>query len=117
VVNRANGRLRLLRTDDDFLAFYNVLLRAHARHSIRIPGWCLTFNHWHFVVHPRRDGEVSRFFACLGLTHATRWQVAHNAVGMGHLYQGPRWGFFASGSGRLSPRPAPLRPTPTQPSP
>jgi putative transposase len=46
VVNRANGRLRLLRTDDDVLAFYNVLLQAHARHSIRIPGWCLMSNHW-----------------------------------------------------------------------
>jgi len=88
VVNRANGRLRLFRKDDDFLAFYNVLLEVHARHSIRILGWCLMANHWHFVVHPRRDGELSRFFASLGLTHATRWQVAHNAVGMGHVYQG-----------------------------
>ena len=88
MVNRANGRVRLFRKDDDFLAFYNVLLQAHARHSIRILGWCLMSNHWHFVVHPRRDDELSRFFGYLGLTHATRWQVAHNAVGMGHVYQG-----------------------------
>jgi putative transposase len=58
VVNRANGRVRLLGRDDDFLALYNVLLEVHARHSIRIPGWRLMSNHWHFVVHPRRDGEV-----------------------------------------------------------
>src|SRR5687768_16841252 len=44
-------------------------------------------NHWHFVVWPRKDDELSRFFGYLGLTHASRWQVAHDAVGMGHVYQ------------------------------
>jgi len=88
VLNRANGRLRLFREEPDFLAFYKVLLQAHARHSIRILAWCVMSNHWHFVVWPRKDGELSRFFGYLGLTHATRWQVAHNAVGTGHVYQG-----------------------------
>jgi putative transposase len=87
VLNRANGRLRLLRKEADFLAFNNVLLQAHERHPTRLLGWCVMPNHWHFVVWPREDGELSRFFGYLGLTHATRWQVAHNAVGVGHVYQ------------------------------
>ena len=87
VVNRANGRLRLFRKETDFLAFYNVLLQAQQRHPIRLLAWCLMSNHWHFVVWPRREGELSRFFGCLGLIHAARWQVAHDAVGMGHVYQ------------------------------
>jgi putative transposase len=88
VVNRANGRMRLFRDDADFLAFYKVLRLAHDRHPIRILSWCIMPNHWHFVVWPRADGEISRFFAYLGLTHATRWQVSRNAVGTGHVYQG-----------------------------
>ncbi len=88
VVNRANGRLRLFRKEADFRAFYDALLQAHARHPIRILAWCILSNHWHFVVWPRGDGELSQFFGRLGLIHATRWQAAHNAVGMGHVYQG-----------------------------
>jgi hypothetical protein len=36
---------------------------------------------------PRRDDELSRFFGYLSLTHTARWQVAHDAVGTGHVYQ------------------------------
>ena len=87
VINRANGRLRLFRKERDFQAFYDVLLQAHKRYPIRLLAWCLMSNHWHFVAWPRRDGELSRFFGYLALLHATRWQVAHDAVGMGHVYQ------------------------------
>jgi putative transposase len=88
VINRANGRLRLFRKDSDFTAFYNVLRQAHERHPIRLLAWCVMSNHWHFVVWPRHDGELSRFFGYLALTHAARWQASHAAVGMGHVYQG-----------------------------
>ena len=88
VLNRANGRLRLFKKPDDFLAFQRVLLEAHKRVPIRILGWCLMGNHWHFVLWPRADGELTRFMRWLTLTHAQRWKHAHNAVGHGHLYQG-----------------------------
>lgn len=88
VLNRANGRLRLFKKDEDFLAFFRCLRLALDKHPIRILGWCVMSNHWHLVVWPERDGELSRFFGYLSLLHATRWQVAHNAVGTGHVYQG-----------------------------
>ena len=44
--------------------------------------------HWHFVVWPREEGEVTAYFSWLSHTHAMRWHVAHNTVGCGHLYQG-----------------------------
>lgn len=88
VINRANGRLRLFRKPRDFQAFYDVLSLAMARHPTRLLGWCVMGNHWHFVAWPREDGELSRFFGYLGLTHATRWQVAHQAVGTGRVYHG-----------------------------
>jgi len=88
VLNRANGRLRLFKKDDDFLAFERVLVEAHRRTPIRILDWCLMSNHWHLVLWPRRDGELTAFMRWLTLTHTHRWKQAHAAVGHGHLYQG-----------------------------
>jgi putative transposase len=88
VLNRANGRLRLFKKDEDFIAFERVLLEAHERVPIRILDWCLMSNHWHFVLWPERDGQLTQFLRWMTLTHAQRWKHAHNAVGHGHLYQG-----------------------------
>jgi putative transposase len=88
VLNRANGRLRLFRTDKDYLAFERTLRQAAARVPMRILGWCLMPNHWHLVLWPRRDGELTTFMRWLTLAHAQRWKHAHAAVGWGHLYQG-----------------------------
>ena len=87
VLNRANGRLRLFKKDEDFLAFEEVLALAHERQPIRILDWVMMSNHWHMVLWPKRDGELTSFLRWLTLTHAQRWKHAHDAVGHGHLYQ------------------------------
>lgn len=88
VINRANGRLKLFKKPEDFLAFYRVLHLARQRAQVDLLAWCVMSNHWHFVVRPKGERDLSRFFGYLSLTHATRWQVAHDAVGTGHVYQG-----------------------------
>lgn len=88
VINRANGRLKLFKKEEDFLAFYRVLHLAKQRAQVDLLAWCMMSNHWHFVVRPKEDGDLSRFFGYLSLTHAARWQVAHGTVGTGHVYQG-----------------------------
>jgi putative transposase len=88
VLNRGNGRLRLFKKDDDFLGFERVMLAAHERTPIRILAWCQMSNHFHLVLWPRHDGELTAFMRWLTLTHTQRWKHAHNAVGHGHLYQG-----------------------------
>ena len=88
VLNRANGKLRLFKKDQDFEAFEKVLQQAWERTSIRVLGWCLMSNHWHLVLWPERDGQLTAFMRWLTLTHAQRWKQAHGAVGHGHLYQG-----------------------------
>jgi putative transposase len=78
----------MLRTEKDFAAFDRIILEAHERFPIRILSYCLMGNHWHFVVWPERDGQLTAFFRWLTHTHAMRWRVAHHTVGYGHLYQG-----------------------------
>ncbi len=88
VMNRSAGRFVMLRRDEDFAAFQSILLQAHEREPLSILAYCLMGNHWHFVVKPTKEGQVSRFFRWLTLTHAVRWRVAHKSVGWGHLYRG-----------------------------
>ena len=88
VLNRAAGRLRLFRRDTDYLAFERIMIQAHARCPIAILDWCLMPNHWHFVVQPAEDGQVTEYFRWLTHTHAMRWHAANHAVGTGALYQG-----------------------------
>jgi len=88
VWNRAAGRLRLFKKPEDYLAFERILIEAHERHPIRLLDWCLMPNHWHFVVWPKDDGQVSAFFRWLTHTHAMRSITHRRVMGMGPLYQG-----------------------------
>jgi putative transposase len=45
-------------------------------------------NHWHLLLWPRRDGELSDFGHWLTRTHTQRWHAHYRNVGMGYLYQG-----------------------------
>jgi putative transposase len=88
VLNRSVGKVHLFGQEPDFEAFQRVMVEAHRRHPIRILAYCILSNHWHFVVWPEADGQVTDFFRWLAHTHAMRWRVAHRTVGYGPLYQG-----------------------------
>lgn len=88
VLNRSVGRIHLFRHDKDYAAFQRVILQAHERYPLRILAYCVLSTHWHFVVWPENDGEVTDFFRWLAHTHAMRWRVSHGTVGDGHLYRG-----------------------------
>lgn len=88
VLNRAVARLPLFQKDGDFEAFERVLLEAMERHPIRLLGYCLLSNHWHLVLWPARDGQLSAFVRWLTHTHTMRWHAHHHTSGTGHLYQG-----------------------------
>jgi putative transposase len=90
VLNRANGRSRLFRKEGDFAAFERVIQEAFERVPLRILGYTLMGNHWHFVVWPRQrqDEQVSEFFRWLTVTHSQRWHAHYGTSGMGHVYQG-----------------------------
>ena len=88
VLNRAAGRLRLFRSDRDYLAFERIIAEAQQRHPIRVLDYVIMPNHWHFAVWPRGDNEVTNFFRWLAHTHSMRWHTAKHVIGIGPLYQG-----------------------------
>src|SRR6266550_2546491 len=105
ILNRSVGRMHLFGKDADFEAFQRVLIEAHQRHPIRVLSYCVLSNHWHFVVWPDADGQVTAFFRWLAHTHAMRWRVAHRTVGYGPLEQG-RFKSFPAASSPWTDRPA-----------
>lgn len=88
VLNRANGRQALFDDEGDYAAFERVLAEAQQRVPMRLLAYCLMPNHWHLVLWPLRDGDLSRFMAWLTLTHTQRWHAHRHTTGTGHLYQG-----------------------------
>jgi putative transposase len=88
VINRGAKRDRLFDGPADYDAFENLLLAAQNRVQIPIYAYCLMPNHWHLVVQPRRDGDLSTYLHDLTGTHALQWNVDRNAVGQGAVYQG-----------------------------
>ena len=88
VLNRANGRLRIFRKDDDFLAFEQIMAEGVERFSMRLCGYCIMGTHWHLLLWPREDGDLSEFLRWISLTHTQRYHASHGTVGIGHLYQG-----------------------------
>lgn len=89
VLNRANGRRQIFSTVEDYNAFERVMADAYSQVRMRILSYCVMPNHWHMVLWPLKDGDLSEFMQWLTTTHVRRWHLQHGTVGQGHLYQGP----------------------------
>jgi putative transposase len=88
VLNRAVGRMRIFGKARDYEAFEEVLAKAKERFPMRVLVWCVMPNHWHLVLWPRGDGDLSEFMRWLTVTQTQRWHAAHRTSGSGPLYQG-----------------------------
>jgi putative transposase len=88
VLNRGNARRTIFQSGADYLAFVRILDEVRERVPMRIVAWCLMPNHWHLVLWPTEDGELSDYLRLVTLTHAQRWHAHRGTAGTGHLYQG-----------------------------
>ena len=88
VLNRAVARDVLFQTDDDYLAFLKVMEQARARIQCRLLSFCLMPNHWHLVLWPKGDSDLSEYMRWLTVTHTQRWHSYHGTSGTGPIYQG-----------------------------
>lgn len=88
VLNRAVARLTLFEKIEDYEAFERVLEEAFEREPLPIFSYCVMPNHWHFVVRPDSNDQLSSFFRWLTHTHTMRWHAHYQTQGTGHLYQG-----------------------------
>ena len=103
VLNRAVGRQMIFQKDGDFEAFESVLAEAVERSNggVQLLAYCVMGNHWHLVVRTTANGALSPFMKWLTLTHTQRYQVAHQHVGYGPVYQGRFKSFVIQSGGHL----------------
>ena len=87
VMNRVSGRQDLFEDVGDYEAFERVLGEAREREAMRVCAYALMPNHFHLVLWPRGDGDLSRFMQWLTMTHTQRWHAHRHNIGHGHLYQ------------------------------
>ena len=88
VLNRAVARLPLFEKPADYAAFQRVLAEALDQFPMRISAYTLMPNHWHFVLWPEFDDQLSDFCRWLTHTHSMRWHAHYHTSGTGHIYQG-----------------------------
>jgi putative transposase len=88
VLNRAVGRRRIFEKAGDYAGFEKVLEDVYARLATRIVGYVLMPNHFHLVLWPREDGELSEFMRLVTVTHTNRWHAHRETAGTGPVYQG-----------------------------
>lgn len=88
VMNRGARRLTLFNETRDYETFLDVLRQATERFDMRLLSYVAMPNHWHLVLWPARDEQLSGFMAWMTATHVRRWHLGHGSVGTGTLYQG-----------------------------
>jgi putative transposase len=87
-MNRAVARLPLFQKDADYEAFERVLVEAHEKFPLEVFSYCVMPNHWHFVLRPAKEGQLTAFLRWVAHTHTMRWHAHYGTSGTGHLYQG-----------------------------
>lgn len=88
VLNRRVGRLPLFEQPGDYAAFETILAEAAGRTRIRLAADCLMPTHWHLLLWPRHDEELSEVLRWITVTHTRRWHAHRKTAGTGPVYQG-----------------------------
>jgi putative transposase len=86
VLNRGNGRRPVFHKDGDYAAFVKLLRQAGERTPIRLLAFCLMPNHFHLVVWPIHDGDLSTYMQWLLTAHVRRYHQHYHSSG--HVWQG-----------------------------
>ena len=86
VLNRGNGRNDVFHKLDDFAAFVRLMRESHDHVPMRLTGYCLLNNHFHLLLWPYNDGDLSRWMQWLLTSHVRRYHRHYG--GSGHVWQG-----------------------------
>jgi len=86
VINRGNAQNAVFHGEEDYAAFIQLLTESLDHVSMRVVSYCLMPNHFHMVVWPREDGDLSRWMQWLLTAQVRRYHRHYR--GSGHVWQG-----------------------------
>src|SRR5258708_11168441 len=87
VFNRGSRKGNPFEVEEDYILFVQLLDEARSRYPMRILTYCLMPNHWHLLLWPEHDGDLSKYMHWLTGTHARLWRRATATEGQGAVYQ------------------------------
>jgi putative transposase len=86
VINRGNAKATVFHCNRDYGAFVTLMYLAHERVPMRLLAYCLMPNHFHLVLWPKEDGDVSRWMHWLTTCHVSRYHRRRGTSG--RIWQG-----------------------------
>ncbi len=86
VLNRGNARRTVFHEDGDFDAFVKLLRAAGERVPMRLLAYCLMPNHFHLLLWPLEDGDLSDYMMGLLTAHVRRYHRHYHSSA--HVWQG-----------------------------
>ena len=87
-LNRGNSRSEIFHKEADYEAFERILAEGLENYDVQLYCYQLMPNHWHLVLRPNKDGEMSKFMRWITATHTMRYRAHYHTLGEGHVYQG-----------------------------
>ncbi len=81
VLNRGNARQDVFHDDQDHREFVELIREACSRVPMRVLAWCLMSNHFHLVLWPRADGDLSRWMQWLLTSRVRRYHSRYHYSG------------------------------------
>lgn len=85
-MNRGNGQAEVFHEAEDYESFLELVAAASARLPMRVLGYCVLPNHFHLVLRPHEDGDLSRWMQWLLTSQVRRHRRSYGSSG--HLWQG-----------------------------
>lgn len=87
IIGRGLKPKPIFRSTEDYEEFDTVLVQTVERFEPRMLAYCVLPKHWHLVLTPRKDGDLSKLMAWLTTTHSARWHTKPRRAGTGGLYK------------------------------
>ena len=87
IIGRGLKPKPIFRSEVDYQEFNAVLSQAVERLEPRLLAYCVLPKHWHLVLTPRKDGDLSKLMGWLTTTHSARWHAKPRRAGTGGLYE------------------------------
>ncbi len=86
VVNRGNNRAKVFHQPEDLSAFVTTIADACEYRPMRVLAYCVMPNHFHLVLWPLHDLDLSRWMQWLLSAQVRRYHRDHG--GSGHVWEG-----------------------------
>jgi putative transposase len=88
VLNRGNRRQAVFHDDEDYRRFFSLLADTLDEQPLRILAVCVMPNHFHMVVWPHSQSELSAYMKRFMNRHVRQHHQRYGTTGHGHIWQG-----------------------------